>query len=155
MGYHRIDYTGTTLGDAIAQWSSNGNPVLICTIGTDWKTTRATSKLGCYWNHTGWFQHLVVYQWQSSVNLHNWNTLEDHWNNIGRPLEAHWLPTILSPVAFQCTLGSKFQAHWIATELALTQSMGYYKNQPWLDIMSYPICPMIKVGNIVHNESHD
>ena len=59
----------------------------------------------------------MVSRWRSSVNLHNWNTLADHWKATGRPLEAHWLPTILSPVAFQCTLGSKFQAHWIATGL--------------------------------------
>ena len=44
--------------------------------------------------------------------------LEDHWKH-GSTLETHWLPTILSPVAFQCTLGSKFQAHWIATGLLL------------------------------------
>ena len=34
LGYHWTDYTGTTLAHAIAQWSSNGNPVLICIIGT-------------------------------------------------------------------------------------------------------------------------
>ena len=49
-----LDYTGTTLADAIAQWSSNGNPMLTCIIGTHWKTTGATSTLGCHWNHTGW-----------------------------------------------------------------------------------------------------
>ena len=42
-----------------------------------------------------------------------------HWNTTGSTLETHWLPTILSPVAFQCTLGSKFQAHRIATGLPL------------------------------------
>ena len=42
-----------------------------------------------------------------------------HWKATGKPLEAHWLPTIIFPVAFQCTLGSKFQAHWIATGLPL------------------------------------
>ena len=25
--------------------------------------------------------HPMVFQWQSSVNLHNWNTLEDHWRH--------------------------------------------------------------------------
>ena len=43
LGYHWTDYTGTTLVDDIVQWSSNGNPVLICIIGTHWKTTGATS----------------------------------------------------------------------------------------------------------------
>ena len=54
LGYHWRDYTGTTLADGIAQWSSSGNPVLICIIGTHWKTTGATSTLGCHWNPTGW-----------------------------------------------------------------------------------------------------
>ena len=124
-----------------------------------------------HWNHTGWCYLPVVFQWQSSVNLHNWNTLEDHWKHTGNTLatnnsfsqvhwgatwttladastqwypngnpmliciigthwkhtgstlDTHWLTTIISPVAFQCTLGykfrSKFQAHWIATGLPL------------------------------------
>ena len=57
LGYHWINYTGTTLADAIGQWSSSGNPVLIyifCTIGNHWKTTGATSSLGYHWNDTGW-----------------------------------------------------------------------------------------------------
>ena len=70
------DATGNTLADASTQWCPSGDPVLICIIGTHWKTT-------------------------------------------GSILETHWLPTILSLVAFQCTLGSKFQAHWIATGLPL------------------------------------
>ena len=61
----------------------------------------------------------MVSQWRSSVNLHNWNTLEYHWKATGRPLEDHWKHTGISPVAFQCTLGSKFQAYWIATGLPL------------------------------------
>ena len=110
------DATGTTLADASTQWCSSGNPVLICIIGTHWKTTGATSTLGCHWNHTGWCLHPVVSQWRSSVNLHNWNTLEDHWKHTG-----------ISPVAFQCTLGSKFQAHWIATGRPLAQGKGCHK----------------------------
>ena len=113
------DATGTALADASTQWCSSGDPVLICIIGTHWKTTGATSTLGCHWNHTGWCLHPVVFQWRSSVNLHNWNTLEDDWKATGKPLEDHWKHTGISPVAFQCTLGSKFQAHWIATGLPL------------------------------------
>ena len=132
LGYHWTDHTGrplepqvhwdatgTTLTDASTQWCSSGDPVLICLIGTHWKITGATSTLGCHWNHTGWCLHPVVSQWRSSVNLHNWNTLEDHWKATGKPLEDHWKQTGISPVAFQCTLGSKFQAHWIATGLPL------------------------------------
>ena len=71
-----------------------------------WKTTGATGTLGCHWNHTGWCKHPVVFQWRSSVNLHNWNTLEDHWSHryTGMPLEPHWLMLAPSgiPVAIQC-----------------------------------------------------
>ena len=42
----------------------------------------AVSTLGYRWNYTGWCYRPVVFQWQSSVNLHNWNTLEDHWNAL-------------------------------------------------------------------------
>ena len=69
---------------------TSGNPVLICIIGTHWKTTGATSTLGCPWNNTGWWQHQVESQWHSSVNLHNWNT---HWKTNGRSLKAHWSHT--------------------------------------------------------------
>ena len=88
LGYHWTDC------GAIAQWSFSGNPVLICIIGTHWKTTVATSTLRCQWNHTGWCQHPMVPQWQSRVNLHIWNTLEHHRKTTGRTLETHWLPTI-------------------------------------------------------------
>ena len=67
LGYHWTDHTGrplepqvhwdairTTLADASTQWCSSGDPVLICIIGTHWKTTGATGTLGCHWNHTGW-----------------------------------------------------------------------------------------------------
>ena len=66
LGYHWADHTrrslepqvhwdatGTTLADASTQWCFSGDPVLICILGTHWKTTGATSKLGCHWNHTG------------------------------------------------------------------------------------------------------
>ena len=106
--YHWADCTGTTLADAIVHRSSSGNPMLICIIGTHWNTAGATSTLGCQRNHTGRCQHPVVSQRQFSVNSHNWNTLDHHWKTIGSTLETHWLPIILSPVVFQCTLGSKF-----------------------------------------------
>ena len=63
----------------------------------------------CHWNHTGWCWLPVVLQWQSSANLHNWNTetpQKCHWKTTGSTLETHWLPIMLSPVAFQYTLGS-------------------------------------------------
>ena len=48
------DATGTALAAANTQWCYNGDQVLICIIGTHWKTTGAISTLGCHWNHTGW-----------------------------------------------------------------------------------------------------
>ena len=67
LGYHWTDHTGrplepqvhwnatgTTLADASTQWCSSGDPVLICIIGTHWKTTGVTSTLWCHWNHAGW-----------------------------------------------------------------------------------------------------
>ena len=111
LGYHWTDHTGrplepqvhwdatgTTLADLNAQWCSSGGPVLICIIGTHWKTTEATSALGCHCYHTVWWYHGKA---------------------TGRPLEDHWLSTMLYPVVFQCTLGSKFQIHWITTGLQL------------------------------------
>ena len=65
LGYHWTDHTGrplepqvdwdatgTTLADASTQWFSSSDPMLISMIGTHWKTTGATSTLGCHWNHT-------------------------------------------------------------------------------------------------------
>ena len=128
LGYHWTDHTGTlleprvhwdatgtTLADASAQWYHSGNPVFICIIGTYWKTAGDTSALGCHWNHPYWYQHPVVPQWRSSVNLHNWNTLEGHWKTTGNALA-----TIISPVAFQYKLGLNsrhaglpLDCHWI------------------------------------------
>ena len=59
----------------------------------------------------------MVSQWRSIIGTH-WNTT-GHWKTTGSTLETHCLPTILSPGAFQCTLGSKSQAHWIASGLPL------------------------------------
>ena len=67
LGYHWTDHTGrplepkvhwdatgTTLADASTQWCFSGDPVLICIIGTHWKTTGAPRTLGSHWNHIGW-----------------------------------------------------------------------------------------------------
>ena len=69
-----------------------------------------------HWDHTGWCYRPVVFQWQSSFNLHSWNTLDDQWKTIENKLETHWLPTICSiqvPGTLDC--------HWIAIELPLDQ----------------------------------
>ena len=67
-------------------------------------------------------------QRQSSGHLHNWNPPKDPWKATERllaALETHWLQTILSAVTSQCTLGPKFQAHWIVTGLP----MYYYRRR--------------------------
>ena len=77
LGYHWTDYTerplepevhldatGTTLDDASTQWCSSGDPVLICIIGTHWKTTGRP--LEVHWKHTGYQQFFL--HWHSSVH---------------------------------------------------------------------------------------
>ena len=132
LGYHWTDHTGrplepqvhwdatgTTLADASTQLCSSGDPVLICIIGTRWKTTGATSTLGCHWNHTGWCKQPVVSQWRSSVNLHNWDTLEHNWKATWRPLEVHWKHTGYQQILLQWHSSVHWglsSSHFIATE---------------------------------------
>ena len=65
LGYHWTDHTGrplepqvhwdvtgTTLADASTQWCSSGDPVLICVIGTHWKT-KPLPWASVHWNATG------------------------------------------------------------------------------------------------------
>ena len=94
------DATGTTLADASTQWCPSGDPVLICIIGTHWKTTG--------------------------------KPLED-WKTIGSTLATN----NFSPVAFQCTMGSKFQAYWIATGLPLEDH--------WLRVRVKSLCKHAKL----------
>ena len=109
------DATGTTLADASTQWCSSGNPVLICIVGTHW--TQLDPQV--HWDATGTTLADASTQWCPSGDPVLICIIGTHWKTTGKPLEAHWLPTIFSPVAFQCTLGSKFQAHWIASGLPL------------------------------------
>ena len=44
------NHTGWCYRPVVFQWQSRLN----CIIGTPWKTTGATSTLGCHWNQTGW-----------------------------------------------------------------------------------------------------
>ena len=99
LGYHWTDHTGrrlepqvhwdatgTTLADASTQWCPSGDPVLICIIGTHWKTTgKLLEALEVHWKRTG-YQQLFL-QWHPSV----------HWGlssrQTGLPLECHWKTT--------------------------------------------------------------
>ena len=76
---------------------------------------------------------------QSSVNLHNWNTLEDHWTATGRPLEAHWKHTgyqnSYSSGILEYTgvsIPGTLDCHWITTELPLAQGKGCDDVSHWL-----------------------
>ena len=52
-----------------------------------WKTTGATSILGCHWNHTGWCYHPV--QWCPSDDQVLICIIETHWKATGKSLEHH------------------------------------------------------------------
>ena len=75
------DATGTTLADVSTQWCPSGDPVLVCVIGTHWKTTG--KPLEDHWKHTGYQQFFL--QWHSSVH---WGLSSRH---TGLPLEDHWV----------------------------------------------------------------
>ena len=75
------DATGTTLVDASNRLCSSGDPVLICIIGTHWKTTGRPLK--DHSKHTGYQQFFL--QWHSSVH---WGLSSRY---TGLPLEYHWL----------------------------------------------------------------
>ena len=92
LGYHWTDHTGrplepqvhwdatgTTLAYASTQWCSSGDPVLICIIGTHWKTTGRPLEVH-------WLPKFFL-QWHSSVH---WGLSSRH---TGLPLDCHWKTT--------------------------------------------------------------
>ena len=94
LGYHWTNHTGrplepqvhwdaigTTLADASTQRCPSGDPVLICIIGTHWKTTG--KQLEDHWKHTGYQQFFL--QWHSSVHCVG-SKFQAHCIAIGRPL---------------------------------------------------------------------
>ena len=95
LGYHLTDHTGRPLEPQV-HWDATGTTLADASTQYPSGDPGLICIIGTHWKTTG-------------------STLE----HTGNTLETHWLPTILSPVAFQCTLGSKFQAHWIATGLPL------------------------------------
>ena len=115
--HHSVHALDRSLG-LLYKWNQlmSNNPRLTCYIQKglhagkwpDLMTPKpnAPSTLGYHWNHTGWCYRPVVFQWQPNVNLHNWNTLEDHWSHkyTGIPLEPYWLMLAPSgiPVAIKC-----------------------------------------------------
>ena len=116
------------------EWCPSGDPVLICTI---LEHTGRPLEPQVHWDATATTLAYTSTQWGPSgdpVLICIIGTLEHHWKATGRPLEAHWLKTIISPVAFHCTLGSEFQAHLIAAGLPL--------NDHWLSVMVHSCTTM-------------
>ena len=66
----------------------------------------------------------MVSQWRSSVNLHNWNTLEDHWKATG----THWKHTGYQQLFLQW----HSSVHWCLSSRhtrPLAQGKGYDHNK--------------------------
>ena len=100
LGYHWTDHTGTpvepqvhwdatgtTLADGSTQWCSSGDPVLICIIGTHWKTTG--KPLEHDWKTSG--STLATNNYFSSgipvyTGVSVPGTLDCHWIATGIPL---------------------------------------------------------------------
>ena len=94
--YHWTDHTGrplepqvhwnaigTTPADASTQWCSSGDPVLICIIGTHWKTTG--KPLEDHRKHTG-YQKCFSSDIPVYTGVLVPGTLDCHWIATGRPL---------------------------------------------------------------------
>ena len=107
LGYHWTNYTGTILADAVTQWSS---------VATQRSSFSLLERIGrplesqVHWDANGTTLADASTQCCSSGNRVLLCIIRKHWKTTGGPLEA---------VAFQCTLGYKFRAHWIATGLPL------------------------------------
>ena len=141
LGYHWTDHTGrplepqvhwdatgTTLDDASTQWCSSGDPVLICIIGTHWKTTG--QPLEDHWKTTG--STLTFLQWHSSVH---WGQSSRH---TGLPLEDHWLRVRESITQ---TLIKMFK------DMSMTQIM--FNFQTWLIPVESIVSGTLALNNIV------
>ena len=95
-------------GSHAGKWPDlmTSKPDYVSTLGYHWTFhTGRPLEPQVHWNAAGTTLADAGTQWCSSVNLHNWNTLEDHWSHkyIGVPLEPPWLMLAPSgvPVAIQ------------------------------------------------------
>ena len=79
------DATGTTLADASTQWCPSGDPVLICIIGTHWKTTG--KPLEDHWKTTGSTLATNIF-FSSDIPVYTGVLSSRH---TGLPLEDNWL----------------------------------------------------------------
>ena len=131
-------------------------PDSVSTLGYHW-TDRTGRPLEpqVHWDATGTTLADACTQWCPSGDPLLIYIIGTHWKTTGKPLEDHWKHTGISPMALQCTLGSKFQAHWIATGLPLEDHwlrvrVGFEAN---VICCCYPILnKFYLIGHIVENE---
>ena len=122
-------------------------PDSVSTLGYYWTdhTGRPLEQPQVHWDATGTVLADASTQWCPSGDPVVICIIGTHWWTTGKPLEYHWkhtgntLATNNSPVAFLCTLGSKFQAHWIATGLPLEDHWLRVRAQLFSDIIDCPI----------------
>ena len=110
-------------GSHAGKWPDlmTSKPDSVSTLGYHWTDhTRRPLEPQVHWDATGTTLADATTQWCPSGDPVLICIIGTHWKATGRPLATK----ILSPVAFQCTLGSKFQAHWIATGRPLAQGKG-------------------------------
>ena len=80
-------------GSHAGKWPDlmNSKPDSVSTLGYHWTDhTGRPLESHVHWDATGTTLADASTQWWPSVNLHNWNTLEDHWKATGRPLDPQW-----------------------------------------------------------------
>ena len=96
------------MGSHAGKWPDlmTSKPDSVSTLRYHWTDHTGPLEQQVHWDATGTTLADASTQWRSSVNLHNWNTLEDHWSHkyTAMPLEPHWLKLAPSgvPVAIQC-----------------------------------------------------
>ena len=87
LAYHWTDYTGTTLADALTQWSSSGNPeIIICVI----EHTGRLLDPQVHWDAIGTTLADASTQWCPSGNSGLICIIGAYCKTTGRPLEDHW-----------------------------------------------------------------
>ena len=91
-------------GSHAGKWPDlmTSKPDSVSTLGYHWTDhTGRPLEPQVHWDATGTTLADASIQWWPSVNLYNWNTLEDHCSHkyTGMPLEPHWL--MLAPSGFR------------------------------------------------------
>ena len=101
-------------GSHAGKWPDlmTSKPDSVTTLGNHWTDhTGRPLEPQVHWDATGTTLADASTQWCSSGDPVLICIIGTHWKTTGSTLAT----SNFSPVAFRCTLGSKFQAHWIAT----------------------------------------